>query len=43
MESLARFLVYNFFSSVLGGLWALALVFAAMRVFGFLVPSRETN
>lgn len=34
MESLARFLVYNFFASVLGGLWALALVLAAMRVFG---------
>ena len=34
MESLARFLVYNLFASVLGGLWALALVFAAMRVFG---------
>ncbi len=34
MESLARFLVYNLGASVLGGLWALALVFAAMRVFG---------
>ncbi len=34
MESLARFLVYNLGASVLGGLWALALVFAAIRVFG---------
>ncbi len=34
IESLASFLVYNLFASVLGGIWALALVFAAMRVFG---------
>ena len=34
MESLARFLVYNLGASVLGGFWALALVFVAMRVFG---------
>ncbi len=33
-ESFARFLVYNLGASVLGGLWALALVFASMRVFG---------
>ena len=33
-ESLARFLVYNLGASVLGGLWALALVFAAIHVFG---------
>lgn len=33
-ESFSRFLVYNLGASVLGGLWALALVFAAIHVFG---------
>ncbi len=34
IESLTRFLVYNLGASVLGGLWALALVLVAMRIFG---------
>lgn len=34
IEPFARFLFFNVGASVLGGLWALALVFAAIHVFG---------